>query len=133
MKKIWFILAIMALVVVCAAASDQLQCIKANANGEIVLDREAKVADATLPPGTYLLHSELKDSKHYVHFVEETRQLEVHPEASELTFTSHAAEARCTTESGTTASTTAVFFTETPAGMTIQRAEIKGENHVHVF
>lgn len=58
---------------------------------------------------------------------------EVHPEAYELSFTEHAGEAQCTTESGTKASLTALFFTESPFGIQIQRAELKGEDHVHVF
>ncbi len=133
MNKLWMVLAIMALVVVSAVATDQLQCIKANDRGEIVLDRSATVAGTILPPGTYTLHSEVKDGKHYVHFVEGSKQLEVHPETFEIDFSKHAAETQCTTEPGTTASTTAVFFTETPSGMQIQRVELQGEGHVHTF
>lgn len=133
MSKLWLIPAIVALVVVGATAGDQMQCIKANNKGEIVLDREAKIGDATLPPGTYTLRSGLKDGKHHVYFVEEVKQFEVHPEAQELTFTTHAAEAPCTAESGTKATLTAVFYTEIPGGIRIKRAELKGEDHVHVF
>ena len=135
MKKLWFILTIMAFVVLGAIASEQMQCIKANDQGEIVLEREARVADAILPPGKYLLHSETADGKHYVHFVEETKQYEVWVEgAFEQTLSTHVAEAKCDTEKTVTkASLTAIYLIEEPTGMRIKKAEIRGENHVHLL
>ncbi|HYL16964.1 MAG TPA: hypothetical protein VEV41_28280 [Terriglobales bacterium] len=133
MTKLAFVLAVVALAVLGAVAADQMQCLKANAQGEIVLAREAKIADITLPAGRYLLHSETIAGKHYVHFVEETKHFEVHPQAFEQTLSAHIAEVKCATEASGKASFTAVYFIEGPTGMLIKKAEIKGENHVHVF
>jgi hypothetical protein len=49
MTKLAFVLAVVALAVLGAVAGDPMQCLKANAQGEIVLAREAKIADITLP------------------------------------------------------------------------------------
>ena len=133
MTKLGFVLAVVALAVLGAVAADQLQCLKANPHGEIVLTREAKIADTTLPAGVYKLHSSTSAGKHYVHFVEETKHFDVHPEASEYTLSAHIAEVPCTTEVGGKASFTSVYFIEDATGMRIKKAEIKGEDHLHVF
>ncbi len=134
MNKLWFILAVVALVVLGAVASEQVQCIKANEQGEIVLQREARVADKILPPGKYMLHSENAGGKHYVHFVEETRNLDISPESSEQFLPSHVAEAKANTENATTKpSVNAIYIVEEPAGWRITKTEIRGESHVHVF
>jgi hypothetical protein len=70
MRTVWPILIVITLVALGAIAAEQLQCIKANDQGEIVLGRRATVGDATLYPGVYLIHSEIVDGKHYIHFVE---------------------------------------------------------------
>lgn len=133
MNKLWLILAIMACVVLGAIASDEMQCIKANDQGEIVLEREARVADATLRPGKYLIHSETADGKHYVHFVEEAKKYEVHAEeALEQTLLTGIGEAKCNAEQiATKASLTSIYFIEEPTG--IKKVEIRGEDHAHVF
>ncbi len=134
MNKLWFILAVVALVVLGAVASEQVQCIKANEQGEIVLQREARVADKILPPGKYMLHSENAGGKHYVHFVEEARNLDISPESSEQFLPSHVAEVQVTTEDAATKfSRDAIYVIEGPAGWRITKAEIRGESHVHVF
>lgn len=136
MRKLWFIaaLAIAALfVLVNAASSGDMKCIKANAQGEIVTEQQAMIGNTTLPPGKYVLHSSDKDGKHYVHFVEETKHFEVHPESSEQTFKEHVADVPCLQEFGKKASTTAIFYTEESGMMHIKRAAIQGEEYMHVF
>ncbi len=136
MSKFWFIaaLAVIALfVLVTAASSGDMKCIKANRQGEIVIPQEAKIAEAVLPPGNYVLHSTDKDGKHYVHFVEETKHFEVHPETSLQSFQTHVAEVTCAKENATKPSMSAVFYTEEDGVMRIKKAEIQGEEHIHVF
>jgi hypothetical protein len=136
MRKFWFIaaLAIVALIVVVNAASSQeMKCIKANAQGEIVIEQQAMIGNTALPPGKYVLQSSDKDGKHYVHFVEESKHFEVHPETSEQTFKEHVADVPCLQEHGEKAKTTAIFYTEEGGMMHIKKAAIQGEEYVHVF
>ncbi len=134
MRKLWPILIVLALVTLGASAGEQ-QCIKANDQGEILLDREVTLGDVRLPPGVYLVHSEVVDGKHYIHFVEESKRYEVHAaewfEAAPLT---RVGEAGVATEQLTEkASGTAIYFVEEPAGLRINKVEIRGEDHAHTF
>lgn len=136
MKAVGFLLAAIVfvlLVALVAQSGDQMKCVTANSNGEIVLSQQAHVGSDMLPPGKYLLHSSDANGKHYVHFVEESKQFEVHPEASEQTYSTHVAEVTCMKETANKPSATAVFYTEADGGMRIIKAQIKGEDHVHVF
>ena len=135
MRKPWPILIVMAFVALGAIAAEQLQCIRANDQGEIVLDRQATVGDATLAAGVYLVHSEVVDGKHYIHFVEESKKYEVHAaEWFEQAPLTGIGEAKCGTEQLTKkASATAIYFAEEPTGVRIKKIEIRGEDHAHIF
>ncbi len=135
MRKLWPILTVVAIVALGAMAAEQLQCITANEQGEIVLNRPATMGDARLRPGLYSIHSEVVGGKHYVHFVEESKKYEVHAadwfEQAPLT---GIAEAKCGTEQVTQkVSATAVYFVEEPTGVRIRKVEVRGEDHAHIF
>lgn len=136
MNKFWLILAIMCFLVLGSAlASEDMQCIKANPYGEIVLDQPMMVGNTVMPAGKYMLHSDVAaDGKHSIHFVEETKRMEVHPVTSEIVYSEHVAQVACGTELGKDIpSTTAVYYTQDASGMHLNRAVIKGEQHVHLF
>ncbi len=135
MRKLWPLLLITAFVVLGASAAEQLQCLRANDQGEIVLERQARVADATLRPGVYFVHSEIVDGKHYLHFVEESKKYEVHAEeAIDQPPLTGIGEANCGTEQLTDkVSGTAIYFIEEPTGVRIRKVEIRGEDHAHLL
>ncbi len=135
MRKLLPILIIMAFVVLGAIGAEQLQCVKANDEGELVVERQAMLADATLRPGIYLVHSEVVAGKHYVHFVEKSKRYEVHAEeAMEQVPLTGMGEANCATEQLTgKAAVTAIYLSEGPAGVRIKKVEIKGEDHAHML
>ncbi len=134
MRKLWPILIVMALVALGTSAADQVVVIKANDQGEIVLDRQATVEGATLRPGVYLVHSEVVDGTHYLHFVEESKTYEVHAaEWFEQGALTGMGEARCGTEQLTQkASETTIYLVEEPTGVRIKKVEIRGEDHAHL-
>lgn len=134
MRKLWPILIVMAFVALGTIAAE-LQCMKANDQGEIVLDRQATVGDATLRPGVYLVHSEVVDGKHYIHFVEQSKKYEVHAaEWFEQAPLTGIGEAKCGTEPLTKkVSGTAIYFIEEATGVRIKKIEIGGEDHAHIF
>ncbi len=136
MKPLWVILpALLFLVVSVALASENLQLIKANEFGEIVLEQRAKFGNTVLPPGTYFLHSDVTDTgDHQVHFQQETRRMEVYPQTSEIVYTEEVARVRCRTDIRMDRpDMTAIYYTQDPSGIQAKEITVKGEMHLHVF
>jgi hypothetical protein len=100
--------------------------------GEIVLKEPTKIADTTLPPGTYVVQHRVISDRHYVRFqkLEESPGLNLEP-----TFEpTDAGVFACKLESAPSKhKTTTVFIDHDPQGARILKVEIKGEDAFHIF
>lgn len=100
-------------------AADQ-QTIKVGKKGQIVLDKETKVGDATLMAGTYQIQHRVEGADHIVVF---NSRMGMKP-----------IEVKCKLEPlQKKASETAMFLNTADGGPRIVRIEIAGENVAHVF
>jgi hypothetical protein len=107
---------------------------RANAQGEIVLDKPAIVGNTVLPAGTYSVHSHGSGAKQQVHFMQEVTLTTVHPESSSVIVYDEAGRVTCDVkERANAAEVTALHFVEENGTLRIVSADIKGEAHTHVF
>ncbi len=133
MKKLLLASLLLILVPAFLLAADPLKTLKTDANGDFKLDKTAHVGSLILDPGTYRVHSVMKNGKHAVHFVEETTHFEAYPQAMWQPYSQHLAAIGCTTEKGDKATETALFYRDEGDHIVVSRVTIKGEDHAHVF
>lgn len=100
--------------------------------GEIVLKEPTRIADTTLPPGTYVVQHRVISDRHYVRF----QKLEESPGHNlEPTFEpTDAGVFACKLEPAPSKlKTTTVFIDHDPQGARILKVGIKGEDAFHIF
>ncbi len=137
-SRVWLLVAIVAVFVLLADATASAQAtgiIRANAQGEILLDQPAVIGTIELPPGRYFVHSHKSGARQEVHFMQEMTLSTVHPESSDVIVYNEVGRVSCDTKARDSAEqvTALHFIVEANGTMRIVSADIKGESHAHVF
>ncbi len=130
------LIVVLAVVVLSDSAQPQSQVatgfIRANSQGEIVLEEPAYFGKSLLPAGTYRVHSHGSGPNQQIHFEQEQTITTVHPESSSVIVYSEAGRANCTTEKLPAASgETTLHFVQEKGVMRIVSVEIRGESELH--
>ncbi len=137
-SRLWLLVAVVAAFVLLANSTVSGQAtgvIRANAQGEIALDRPAMVGNVELLPGRYFVHSHNTGARQEVHFMQEMTLSTVHPESSDVIVYNESGRVSCDTKARDSAEqvTALHFIVEANGTMRITSADIKGESHTHLF
>jgi hypothetical protein len=114
--------------------AQQSGAIVANAQHEIVLDKEAWLGNTLLPAGTYTVHSHGSGASQQIHFAQEMTLTEVHPVTSVVVVYDERGKTECKTASlSKAADVTTVHYVVENGQMRIVSVDIRGQDHSHVF
>lgn len=137
MRRLSLGLFVIALLFVLAASASaqplaETGIIRADSQGDIILDQPAYLGKTLLPAGSYRVHSHGSGEKQKIHFEREMTLSVVHPESSSVIVYDEAGRVDCSAqklpkESGQTT----VHYVMQKGVMRLVSVEIQGESDLH--